>query len=274
MKKKLLLFVMFFAFISRVDALGISINSSSYSITKGNNVKVSVQISSENPIFFIEGTLKCSGASVNGGIDLNFDNTSNNVYSKTYTYRFTPSSSGVVTCTSKGVRLIDTSSDAWRNIQDKSISITVREPAVIPPKSYSSNNYLKSLSIEGYQFKEKFDKNTLEYTVDVPNGVENVLVKATLEDNKSSIKGIGEQTVLEGENVLEVKVTAENGTEKIYKIKVNVLELDPIYVTIDNKKYTVVRKNDVKELPNATFKETTLNIDGEDVLAYTSDITK
>jgi len=60
---------MFFAFISRVDALGISINSSSYSITKGNNVKVSVQISSENPIFFIEGTLKCSGASVNGGID-------------------------------------------------------------------------------------------------------------------------------------------------------------------------------------------------------------
>ena len=274
MKKKLLLFVMFFAFISRVDALGISINSSSYSITKGNNVKVSVQISSENPIFFIEGTLKCSGASVNGGIDLNFDNTSNNVYSKTYTYSFTPSSSGVVTCTSKGVRLIDTSSDAWRNIQDKSISITVREPAVIPPKSYSSNNYLESLSIEGYQFKEKFDKNTLEYTVDVPNGVEKVLVKATLEDNKSSIKGIGEQTVLEGENVLEVKVTAENGTEKIYKIKVNVLELDPIYVTIDNKKYTVVRKNDVKELPNATFKETTLNIDGEDVLAYTSDITK
>ena len=108
----------------------------------------------------------------------------------------------------------------------------------------------------------------MEYTVDVPNGVEKVLVKATLEDNKSSIKGIGEQTVLEGENVLEVKVTAENGTEKIYKIKVNVLELDPIYVTIDNKKYTVVRKNDVKELPNATFKETTLNIDGEDVLPF------
>lgn len=125
---------MFFAFISKVDALGISINSSSYSITKGNNVKVSVQISSENSIFFIEGTLKCSGGSVNGGIDLNFDNTSNNVYSKTYTYSFTPSSSGVVTCTSKGVRLIDTSSDTWRNIQDKSISITVREPAVIPPK--------------------------------------------------------------------------------------------------------------------------------------------
>ena len=60
MKKKLLLFVMFFAFISRVDALGISINSSSYSITKGNNVKVSVQISSENPILAITVVSLCA----------------------------------------------------------------------------------------------------------------------------------------------------------------------------------------------------------------------
>ena len=57
-----------------------------------------------------------------------------------------------------------------------------------------------------------------------------------------------------GTNAFEIVVKAQNGAEKVYKLTVNVIDENPIEVTIDNKKYTVVRKNDVKEFENLTKK--------------------
>ncbi len=42
-------------------------------------------------------------------------------------------------------------------------------------KTYSSNNYLKSLEIEGYTID--FNKDTNEYSIEVPNGTEKVSIK-------------------------------------------------------------------------------------------------
>ena len=113
-KKYLLAFIigMFFSVV-RVNALGLDLSSSTYSLTKGSSAKISVTVSSNNSLFFIEGTLKCSGAGVNVGIDLNYDNMERYVKSKSYSYTIKPTSVGTVTCTVSGLRLTDAASDSW-----------------------------------------------------------------------------------------------------------------------------------------------------------------
>ena len=80
-----------------------------------------------------------------------------------------------------------------------------------------------------------FNKDTNEYSIEVPNGTEKVNIKTSLEDTKAKVSGDGEVSVSEGTNKLEVKVTAENGNERVYIINVTVKELDPIEVTVDKK---------------------------------------
>lgn len=275
MKKKFYLFIFIiicFTLASpSVSAASASIKTSSNSITKGNKVTISYTVSSGSPIFSIEGSLKCSGAGVSGGIDLNYDDTSNSLYSKTYTYTVTTTSTGTLSCSATGVRVSDYNTGKWESVGDKYINVTVNAPYVAPPKEYSKNNYLKSLTIEGYEIA--FNKDTTEYSIEVANDVQKVNIKAETEDSKAHVSGIGEISVTEGTNKLEVKVTAENGNEKIYIINVNVKELSPIDVNIGTKKYSVIRKEGILEEPK-NYEKTTVNISSEEVLAYYNEKTK
>ena len=112
-------------------------------------------------------------------------------------------------------------------------------------KTYSKNNYLKSLEIEGYELNPGFNKDTLEYSVTLSPGTEKIKVTGALEDSKASVKGLGEINVTEGVNTINVVVTAENGNERTYKLVVSVEEKDPIDITINNKKYRVIKKREV-----------------------------
>ena len=264
-------FMVFMLFVPNVSASSISVKSDASTVTKGSVVTISVTVSSDSPIVSIEGTLSCSGAGASGGLDLKFDDSSNSVYNKSYSYKVKTTSSGTLTCSTSGARLTNMSSGDWQSLGSSSTSVTVKEPAVIPPKEYSKNNYLKSLSIEGYEIS--FDKETLEYSIEIENGVEKVNISASPEDSKASVSGTGEREVTEGNNKLEVKVTAENGNERTYVINVKVKELDPINVKIDNEEYTVIRKEDVLEVPK-NYEKTTVTIDGEEVLAYYNKNTK
>ena len=103
------------------------------------------------------------------------------------------------------------SSDSWQSLGNKTLTITVNEPVYVPPKTYSSNNYLKSLSIDGYSLSPEFNKDTTEYTVEVPNGTDKITIDASKEDSTASISGTGEKEVAEGTNKFEINVEAENG---------------------------------------------------------------
>ena len=140
-------------------------------------------------------------------------------------------------------------------------------------KTYSSNNYLENLSIEGYDLSPSFDKDTLEYSVEVPNDVTKVNINASVEDDKAEVSGTGEIEVSEGSNKIEVKVTAENGNEKVYVINVTVKELDPIEVTVNKKKYTIVRKEGLIDPPE-NYEKDSITINGEEVLCYKNKVTK
>lgn len=270
-----LTFICFVTFISSVNAAGVSVKSSSSSVTKGSTVTITATVSSSSPIVSIEGNLSCSGAGVSGGTSLTFDDSSNSVYSKSFTHTVKATSSGTITCTVSGARITDMSSDDWQSLGGSSVSVTVKEPTVIqkPTKEYSSNNNLKALEMEGYDLSPTFSKDTKEYNVEVPNDTEKVIITATKEDSGASVSGAGEVKVTEGLNKIEIKVTAENGNEKVYVINVTVKELDPIEVTIDKKKFTVIRKEGVLEPPE-NYEKSSVKIGNDDVLCYKNNVTK
>ena len=138
--------------------------------------------------------------------------------------------------------------------------------------SYSKNNNLASLGVEGFTLTPEFNANTLEYSVTVPEDTKNVNLTGTVQDKKASITGVGVQQVNQGNNKFLVTVKAENGSEKTYTINVDVKDENPIEVTVGDKKYTVVK---IKEnLPIASlYNEYSIKINEFDIPAYKNDYT-
>lgn len=247
---------------------GVGISASSRSITKGQTATIYVTVNSNTPLVSIEGSMSCSGAGVSTGLDLRYDDSSNSVKSKNYSLAVRPTATGTITCSTSGTRITNMSSDNWIGLNNASVTINVGSQTAVAPKKYSTNNNLKSLSVEGA--KIDFNKDTLEYNIEVENNVNKVKIDASTEDTKARVDGIGEREVKEGANKLEVVVTAENGNTKTYTINVTVKELKPINVKVNNKEYTIIRKEDVLNPPSAYYEKTTIKIDNEDVLAYTN----
>lgn len=275
MKKIKCFIVMFMGFVlfsTVVNAASVSITSNSYSITKGGTVTVTASVSSDSPMVSIEGTLRCTGAGASGGTDMAFDDASNSLYNKSYSVTVKGTSAGTITCSVTGARLTNMANDGWNNIPDKSITITVKEPVYIPPKVYSSNNNLKSLGVDGYSISPEFSKDVKEYNVEVPNGTEYVVINAEKEDGTASMSGAGEVSVNEGINKIEVKVTAENGNVNTYVINVTVKELDPIEVEVSGKKYNIIRKEGIIEVPE-NYEKSSIKIGNDDVLCYKNIVT-
>ena len=104
-------------------------------------------------------------------------------------------------------------------------------------------------------------------------GTEKINVTANVADGNASVSGIGEREVTEGDNNIEVVVTAENGATKTYTIKATVKEFNPIKVKVDKEEYTVVRNKKNLTPPN-NYEETSLTINNEEVPAYQNKITK
>lgn len=276
--KKVFIFSAIFVFMiygEKVDAAGISVTASNSVITKGESVKVTATFSSSSLTFLSEGTLICSGAGVNNKLELGSGQKMNEAATLSYSFSIKPTSSGTVTCSTSGAKMVEaTDPNTWQDVSG-SVTITVKAPVVVskPTKEYSSNNYLKSLGIDGFDITPSFDKEVSEYSAEVPNGTEKVTIKAEKDNSYAKVSGDGEVSVTEGANKIEVKVTAENGNERVYVINITVKELDPIEVTIDKKKYTIIRKEGVlEEIDN--YEKSTVKIGNEDVLCYKNKVTK
>lgn len=142
-----------------------------------------------------------------------------------------------------------------------------------PTKKKSSNNNLSSLTIEDYNLDKEFKKEVTEYSVVVENDVKKIKINAQLDDSSAKVEGTGEVEVKEGNNKIEIKVTAENGSTRIYTLNVTVKELNPIEVTINKKKYTIIRKEGELEPPE-NYEKSSIKIGEEEVLCYINKNTK
>lgn len=259
----------------KTNAASIEMSVTSSTITKGASVTVNAIFRSDNSIFFTEGKLSCSGAGVNASKDLGNDDMSDGNKSKSFSLSIKPTTTGKVTCSISGARMTDSGSNGWLNVSTNSKTITVNAPSsnTTTTKPKSSNNYLTSLTIDGYELDKTFSKDTLEYNVEIKPEDEKITVNAQTADSTAKVTGTGEITLNPGSNKIEIKVTAQNGNVKTYIINANLKEYKNIEVDIDNKKYSIVRKEGLIDKIDG-YEKTTIKIDEEDVLAYHNEKTK
>lgn len=133
-----------------------------------------------------------------------------------------------------------------------------------PTYTKSSVNTLKSLTISEGELSPKFNADTTSYKVDLKGNNIKFKIDATKTDSKSTISGTGEFELVTGENKFEIKVTAENGNPKIYKLTVNVEEVPAAYATFDGKEYGLISlPADVKAMDG--FEEIKIDFNGVEI---------
>ena len=89
--------------------------------------------------------------------------------------------------------------------------------------SLSSNNQLKSLSVDNVSLSPGFKPVTNNYKATVENNVTSVTVRAELSDTKASfVNGYGPRTVLlgEGANIIRIKVKSQSGSVRVYNVTI------------------------------------------------------
>ncbi len=120
--------------------------------------------------------------------------------------------------------------------------LTTTKPAEKPIEEKKSDNAnLKSLVVENHELTPSFSSSANSYTMQVTNDVTELKITAEAEDEKATVSIKGEKNLKEGENIVTISVTAEDGTSiKSYEIKVT-------------------------KLPETTLALQSLNIEGTDI---------
>jgi len=264
-----------FVGLNEVNAANVTMNvkSSNSKVVVGNTFTVTVTVSSSVPlgsweynISYDSSRLKLQSGTPN---IVDYGNGSKKSASYKYTFKALKSGSAKVSVKSYNAYSWDESKSSV-SISSSTVKIITQEELIA---SYSKDNSLSSITIDGYSLTPAFNKETLEYVVNVPNTVEKINLNAKANDNSATISGLGEKEVSEGDNLFEIIVTAENGSERKYKVNIKVEDPNPIEVTTsDNQIGTIVKRASSLTKPSV-YSESTVTINGEEIPSFTSDIT-
>lgn len=263
-----------------VNAASGSINiASSSTVVVGNKVTVTVTISSgtkmgswQMSLNYDKSYLQLTNSTARDGGTFMIDYAEDpGVLKKTYTFTFKTLKSGTTKLSVDGYRAYVSSDLSALSLSANTKQIRIITQAELEA-SYSKNNNLSALEVEGFTLTPEFKTDVLEYSVVVPENTKEVNIKANVQDKRASVNGIGTQAVNPGANKFSVVVRAQSGAEKTYVINVEVKDENPINVAVNGKNYTVVK---IKEnLPAASlYTETTININGFEIPAYKNDNT-
>ncbi len=85
----------------------------------------------------------------------------------------------------------------------------------------SWDNYLDSLSVEGFEFTRKFNKIRDTYFMTVPLEATELNVSATASDSSAIVAITGNKDLPEGRSKIMINVTADDGSVRIYRIYVD-----------------------------------------------------
>lgn len=275
-KYLLLSVILYFVLINGVSAASLSLSKSSSNVKVGDTVKIKVYFSGDSMQYAeIElehdeerFTYVSSKASTCTVMKCWVDEGSSAEYT------FKAKSEGTATFSVSGY--YENKSGDQIKLNSSSTTVTVgnqKKDTVTNNTNLSSNNYLSSLKVENQTLTPEFNKDTLEYSLNLSSDTQSINIIANKEDNKANIIGAGEVKVSEGINTLEIIVTAENGNKKTYVIKATVEEKDPIKVSLNKQTYTVVRNKDLLTKPE-NYEEKTITIDGKETPAFYNEITK
>lgn len=102
----------------------------------------------------------------------------------------------------------------------KYITVTVKEKSTTPVVATKKSSDATLKSIELLNGKIDFKSNVTKYTVYVDKTVTTLGLKAVANSSKAKVEINGDENFVIGTNLVTVKVTAEDGTTKIYEITV------------------------------------------------------
>ncbi|MFI3260993.1 MAG: cadherin-like beta sandwich domain-containing protein [bacterium] len=207
-----------------------------------------------------------STTSDGGGTLMSASYTSSGIKTKTYTYTFKTLKSGSTTVKVSSYLAYAFSDMSEMNLSSTGKTVTIKTQAEIEA-SYSKDNTLKSLTISDYSFEEDFSSSVYTYNVIVPEGTEKIKLTATKNDANASVTGDGEKEVSSGMNTFEITVRAQNGSEQVYKVNVEVIDQNPIIVDINGEEMYVVKLVENLTSPSA-FDSTTIIIDEIEIPAF------
>lgn len=143
----------------------------------------------------------------------------------TYNVSFTSKATDIATVDSTGQVTAVKGGTATIVIQventtiQKTFEIVVEEEQTIEP-ILSGDNFLKTLSVDGYDFDKDFDKNETKYEVTIPSSVKSLKLKYEKSDTNAKGMITGNSSLKDGD-IIRIVVTAEDGTTRTYEIKVN-----------------------------------------------------
>ena len=251
----------------------LSVTSASTGVV-GNNLNVTVTLSSgtaigswEFDISYDRSLLQLTSSTAESGGThaANSASSASGIKSKSYNYTFKVLKSGSATIRVTSSDVIDMVNESRMTVNNGSRTVSLKTQAEIEA-SYSSDATLKALSVGEYTISPEFNKDTYEYEVEVPNEISSVNITATKNDANASVTGAGEKELVEGNNKVEIVVTAQKGNSLTYVLNINRKELNPIKVNVDNKDYSFVRKKDL--LPELTgFVEDTITYEDTEIPA-------
>lgn len=90
----------------------------------------------------------------------------------------------------------------------------------IPAGDGSPNNVLSKLIVDGYNLTPTFSRFTYEYDLIVGKDAQSVSITTETLDPSAKVTGTGNITLNEGNNIVDIHVTAVNGDVRIYRLNI------------------------------------------------------
>ncbi len=269
-------------------AASATVSISTSTVTNGDEVEVVISIKADDGIgvanFFVEYDPEIleivSGHQGGGGgqVQILYYITSTDV-TKTAEIKLKFKAIKVGTSAIKFLALSEDEGVTNVNGDDMSVTATAGSVTVKAPYVASTNNNLSSLKVVATRadgstytlpFSPAFAKGTTSYTADAEEGTTKLVVTATAEDSKASVK-ISGTSLSDGANTTTITVTSESGKAKKYTITTNVpitttLPPEPVVVQIDGTDYHIKDVTETTELPEG-FETMEYDYKGDTVVA-------
>lgn len=237
MKKQIVILIMvacMLFMINTADAAS-SLSVSSSSVTVGGTFTITARVSNvaswgmnvsvTGPAKYVSGTLQDANTT---------DNALNG--SKTITAKYQVTGAGTITVSFTGDATHENGIDTETITINKTVvgkakvvapvttptktTTTTKTPTVTTKKSSEARLNALTVNVEG--LTPSFNKDKTSYKLNVDNSVNKLIMTLSLKDNKATYKITGNKDFKLGENIVKIKVTAENRTTtKTYTIKVN-----------------------------------------------------
>ncbi len=250
------------------------VTSNRSSIVVGNTFNVTVKVSSGVVLGSWEYTISYDSSVIQlvSGKKAVADPGDGSKKSASYSYTFKAIKSGKSNISVKSYGALGWSDEKPLSCSVSGTSVKVITKAELEA-SYSKDNNLKSLSVDGANISPTFSKDVTDYKVELGANVTSINIKASTNDSRARVSGTGTFEVTEGDNKFQIIVTAENGSTKTYNLIASVVDPNPIEVQDIKGNNLVVVKRKALLTPPESYKETTVSIKEQEIPAFISDIT-